>query len=142
MARAEAFQRWTIMEMMELSRHSLPARIRELQRAEILTKKLRKLPPGFYDAITKVMSEIAEDASNALENRDLESYLHLKEEMNTLEKGFRWFFQVRWEKIALYSMYDLNQEDMAVLSSYEKAALLEFKSVYDRFYGKITGGEQ
>ncbi|PYB68282.1 hypothetical protein DMB44_04355 [Thermoplasma sp. Kam2015] len=125
-----------------MSRHNLTTRIRELQRAEILTKKLRKLPTGFYDSVKKVMSEIAEDASKALENRDLEGYLHFKEEMNALEKGFRWFFQVRWEKIALYSMYDLNQEDLAVLSSYEKAAVLEFKSVYDRFYSQFTGGDQ
>ena len=66
----------------------------------------------------------------------------LKEQKSEFKKNFRMFFQRRWEKIASLAQYDIDQELLMVLSSYEKAAALEFKTVYNKFYGQFVGGEK
>ena len=68
--------------------------------------------------------------------------MSLKERKSKFEKNFRMFFQRRWEKIAALSQYDIDQDDLSVLSSYEKAAILEFRAVFGKYYGQFVGGEQ
>ena len=129
-------------EIRVLTRNNFPSKIDELFRVEVKTKKLHKLPVGFYDSLRKEMESYDLEIRNALERKDIEDYVSLKEQKSEFEKNFRMFFQRRWEKIAALSQYDIDQELLMVLSSYEKAAALEFKTVYNKFYGQFVGGEQ
>ena len=129
-------------EIRVLTRDNFPSKIDELFRIEIKSKKLHKLPVGFYDSLKKEMQSYVLEMQNALDRKDIEAYISLKEQKSEFEKNFRMFFQRRWEKIASLAQYDIDQDLLMVLSSYEKAAALEFKTVYNKFYGQFVGGEQ
>ena len=129
-------------EIRVLTRDNFQSKIDELFRIEIKSKKLHKLPVGFYDSLKKEMQSYVLEMQNALDRKDIEAYISLKEQKSEFEKNFRMFFQRRWEKIASLAQYDIDQELLMVLSSYEKAAALEFKTVYNKFYGQFVGGEQ
>ena len=129
-------------EIRVLTRDNFQSKIDELFRMEIKSKKLHKLPVGFYDSLKKEMQSYVLEMQNALDNKDIEAYISLKEQKSEFEKNFRMFFQRRWEKIASLAQYDIDQDLLMVLSSYEKAAALEFKTVYNKFYGQFVGGEQ
>ncbi len=129
-------------EIRVLTRDNFQSKIDELFRMEIKSKKLHKLPVGFYDSLKKEMQSYVLEMQNALDRKDIEAYISLKEQKSEFEKNFRMFFQRRWEKIASLAQYDIDQDLLMVLSSYEKAAALEFKTVYNKFYGQFVGGEQ
>jgi DNA replication initiation complex subunit (GINS family) len=129
-------------EIRVLTRDNFQSKIDELFRIEIKSKKLHKLPVGFYDSLKKEMQSYVLEMQNALDRKDIEAYISLKEQKSEFEKNFRMFFQRRWEKIASLAQYDIDQDLLMVLSSYEKAAALEFKTVYNKFYGQFVGGEQ
>ena len=129
-------------EIRVLTRDNFQSKIDELFRIEIKSKKLHKLPVGFYDSLKKEMQSYVLEMQNALDRKDIEAYVSLKEQKSEFKKNFRMFFQRRWEKIASLAQYDIDQELLMVLSSYEKAAALEFKTVYNKFYGQFVGGEQ
>ena len=129
-------------EIRVLTRDNFQSKIDELFRIEIKSKKLHKLPVGFYDSLKKEMQSYDLEMQKALDRKDIEAYVSLKEQKSEFEKNFRMFFQRRWEKIASLAQYDIDQELLMVLSSYEKAAALEFKTVYNKFYDQFVGGEQ
>ena len=129
-------------EIRVLTRDNFPSKIDELFRIEIKSKQLHKLPVGFYDSLRKEMESYDLEIKNALERKDIEAYVGLKEQKSEFVKNFRMFFQRRWEKIASLAQYDIDQELLMVLSSYEKAAAFEFKTIYNKFYDQFVGGEQ
>ena len=129
-------------EIRVLTRDNFPSKIDELFRIEIKSKKLHKLPVGFYDSLRKEMESYDLEIRNALERKDIEDYVSLKEQKSEFVKNFRMFFQRRWEKISSLAQYDIDQDDLSVLSSYEKAAILEFRAVFGKYYGQFVGGEQ
>ena len=129
-------------EMKVLTRKNIQDEIVNLMRIEIKTKKIRKLPTGFYDSFRKILGEYEVEATAALENKDLTNYLRIREEETRLKIDFKVFFQRRWEKISSYAPYDVDQETLSVLSSPEKASILEFKAVYAKYFNQFIGGEQ
>jgi DNA replication factor GINS len=129
-------------EMKVLTRKNIQDEIVNLMRIEIKTKKIRKLPTGFYDSFRKILEEYEVEATAALENKDLTTYLRIREEETRLKIDFKVFFQRRWEKISAYAPYDVDQETLSVLSSPEKASILEFKAVYAKYFNQFIGGEQ
>ena len=90
----------------------------------------------------KVAVSFDAEAEDALERQDITTYIKMKEQKLELEKDFKVFFQRRWEKISTYALYDIDQETLSVLSSPEKAAILEFKAVHVKYFNQFTGGEQ
>jgi len=130
------------MEVRVLSRNNIRDEILNLMRVEIKTKKIHSLPVGFYATVRKILDEYESEKKKALENRDIETYLSTNKDENTLKNDFRWFLQKRWEKLAAYAPYDVDQETLSVLSNPEKAALLEFKAVYSKYLAQFLGGEQ
>ena len=129
-------------EMKVLTRENVASKLTELLRIEIKSKKLHRLPVGFYDSFRKVALSYDVDANDALERRDITTYIKLKDQKSDLEKEFKMFFQRRWEKIAALSQYDVDQETLSVLSSPEKVSILEFKAVYAKYFNQFIGGEQ
>ena len=129
-------------EIKVLTRKNIQDEIVNLMRIEIKTKKIRKLPTGFYDSFRKILGEYEVEATAALENKDLTNYLRIIEEETRLKIDFKVFFQRRWEKISSYAPYDVDQETLSVLSSPEKASILEFKAVYAKYFNQFIGGEQ
>ena len=129
-------------EIKVLTRDNVASKLTELLRMEIKSKKLHKLPIGFYDSFRKVAVSFDSEAEDALERQDITAYIKLKEQKLELEKDFKVFFQRRWEKISTYALYDIDQETLSVLSSPEKAAILEFKAVYAKYFGQFMEGEQ
>ena len=129
-------------EMKILTRENVASKLTELLRMEIKSKKLHRLPVGFYDSFRKVALSYDVDANDALERRDITTYIKLKDQKSDLEKEFKMFFQRRWEKIAALSQYEVDQDLLSALSSHEKASILEFKAVFSKYYGQFIGGEQ
>jgi len=129
-------------EIKVLTRDNVESKLIELLRIEVKSHKLRKLPIGFYASFRKVIVSLDQECNDALESNDITSYLRLKEQKARLENSFKVFYQKRWEKIAALAQYDLNQDDLSSLSNQEKAAVLEFKALYSKFFNQFTGGEQ
>ena len=123
-----------------LSRRNVETQLKGLLRVEITSRKLRKLPTGFYDTFRKTMESIDQEIEDLRERGGLQEILSLAEEKRSIESDFQAFFQRRWEKVASIAQYDIDQEDLSSLSSYEKAAILEFKAVYAKYFSQFAGG--
>ena len=107
-------------EMKVLTRDNFRSKIDELFRMEIKSRKLHRLPVGFYDSLRKEMESYDLEIKNALERTDVEAYVALKEKKSEFEKDFKMFFQRRWEKIAALSQYDIDQDDLSEISIRER----------------------
>ena len=72
-------------EIRVLTRDNFQSKIDELFRMEIKSKKLHKLPVGFYDSLKKEMQSYDLEMQNALDRKDIEAYISLKEQKSEFE---------------------------------------------------------
>jgi len=121
------------------SRTNIESQLTDVLRIENKTRRLQKLPAGFYDSVKAAFESVDAEANDALEREDINLYGSLRMERSKLENNFMAFFQKRWEKIAAISQYDLDQSLISSLSSQEMAAALEFKAVYSKYYNQSVG---
>jgi DNA replication factor GINS len=94
--------------------------LRSFLRAEARTKKIRKMEPTFYRNIVSALETLMQESESHLKDRDISSYIRIKERMDEIERDFKALFQRRFEKIASLSVYDLDSELMSSLTPEEK----------------------
>ncbi len=106
--------------------------------SERKTRKLNKLDPNFYKNIYSLFSDLKIEKSEAL-STDIMKYMEITRLLDDVKKNFKAFFQVRFEKIARYSVYDLTDDILYNLTNEEKNIIKEFsdkmKYYYDYFIG-------
>ena len=99
--------------------------LRSVIRAEIRSRKIRKIDPSFYKSINSALYTLRTEAEVYLKNQDIGKYIQIKNRADDLERDFKSFFQRRFEKIATRSIYDLDGELMNSLTPEEKEFITE-----------------
>ncbi len=112
--------------------------------SERKTRKLNKLDPNFYKNIYSTFSELKDEKAEALPT-DIIKYMEITHLLDDVKKNFKAFFQVRFEKIARYSVYELTDDILYNLTNEEKNIIKDFsekmKYYYDDFIGSSTAVE-
>ncbi len=112
--------------------------------SERKTRKLNKLDPNFYKNIYSTFSELKDEKAEALPT-DIIKYMEITHLLDDVKKNFKAFFQVRFEKIARYSVYELTDDTLYNLTNEEKNIIKDFsekmKYYYDDFIGSSTAVE-
>jgi len=129
-------------EMKVLTRKNIRDELLSLLRMEIKSRKIHKLPTGFYDSYKKILNEYEQECERAIEEKAIDEYLRIKEEKTRLENDFRDFLNRRLEKICSSSPYEVDRDALAVLSGPEKALMLELQAILSRYSSQFLGGEQ
>jgi len=101
--------------------------------SERKTRKLNKLDPNFYKNIYSLFSDLKIEKSEAL-STDIMKYMEITRLLDDVKKNFKAFFQVRFEKIARYSVYDLTDDILYNLTNEEKNAIKEFSDKMKYYY--------
>lgn len=94
--------------------------LKSVLRVEVKSKKIKKIEPNFYKVIVNALESLNSDAEDHLSNQNITGYIQTKERISEIEKDFKAFFQRRFEKIATYSIYDLETDLMNSLTPEEK----------------------
>ncbi|MHB1708781.1 MAG: hypothetical protein ACYCT2_04815 [Thermoplasmataceae archaeon] len=115
--------------------------LRDMLRVETKSRSIRKIQGDFYTRFQKVISDLRRQSDEALKNRDIQQYMIIKEQLSNTEMDFKAFFEKRFEKIAMLSLYDIDQDLLSRLTQEEKAAIAEYKSVSEKYSRILQEGE-
>ena len=117
--------------------------IRSMIRAEIRSRKIRKIDPSFYKNINSALYTLRTEAEVYLKNQDIGKYIQIKNRADDLERDFKSFFQRRFEKIATRSIYDLEGELMNALTPEEKEFITELhNAMRDEYNALLSESKQ
>jgi len=111
--------------------------LRSMIRAEIRSRKIRKIDPSFYKSINSALYTLRTEAEVYLKNQDIGKYIQIKNRADDLERDFKSFFQRRFEKIATRSIYDLDGELMNSLTPEEKEFITELHNAMRDEYNAL-----
>ncbi len=115
--------------------------LRDMLRVEVKSRSIRKIPGDFYTRFQKVVSDLRRQSDEALENKDIQQYMIIKEQLANTEMDFKAFFERRFEKIAMLSLYDIDQDLLSRLTQEEKASIAEYRSVSEKYSRILQEGE-
>lgn len=116
--------------------------LRSFLRAEARTKKIRKMEPAFYRNIVSALETLTQESESHLKERNISSYIRIKERMDEIERDFKALFQRRFEKIASLSVYDLDSELMSSLTPEEKEFIVVLHNLIQDQYKVLLQREK
>lgn len=120
--------------------------LRSFLRVEVRSKKLKKLDPAFYKNVTSALDTLKDEAEIYLQKQDITNYINIKARINDIERDFRALFQRRFEKIATFSIYDLDSELMNSLTPEEKEFITRLHNMmqdqYNMLLNKVAAEEE
>ena len=73
--------------------------------SERKSRKLNRIEPNFYKNIHSLFVELTEEKDRVVSS-DITEYMEITKLLDEVRKNFKAFFQVRFEKIGKYSVYD------------------------------------
>ncbi|WP_393971470.1 hypothetical protein OXIME_000028 [Oxyplasma meridianum] len=111
--------------------------LKSVLRVEVKSKKIKKIESNFYKVIVNALESLNSDAEDYLSNQDITGYIQTKERISEIEKDFKAFFQRRFEKIATYSIYDLETELMNLLTPEEKEFITKLHNAMQDEYDHL-----
>ncbi len=97
-------------------------------------KKLNKINPNFYKDIHEILLELEDEKNSVLADTDIKKYMEITKLIDDLKKNFRAFFQVRFEKIARYSVYDITDDITENMTPEEKNIINEISLKLRDYY--------
>ena len=121
--------------------------IKSMLFSERKSRKLNKIEPNFYKNIYSLFVDLNAEKERVV-STDITEYIEITKLLDDARKNFKAFFQVRFEKIAKYSVYDEIEEFIYNMSPEEKGIMRDLneqmKNYYKDFIGaaKPEGGEK
>ncbi len=121
--------------------------IKSMLFSERKSRKLNKIEPNFYKNIYSLFVDLNAEKERVV-STDITEYMEITKLLDDARKNFKAFFQVRFEKIAKYSVYDEIEEFIYNMSPEEKGIMRDLneqmKNYYKDFIGaaKPEGGEK
>ncbi|MEM0140199.1 MAG: hypothetical protein QXZ44_06270 [Ferroplasma sp.] len=109
--------------------------------SERKSRKLNKLEPNFYKNLHLFFIDLNSEKDIAL-TTDIKEYLEITRLLAEARKNFKAFFQVRFEKIAKYSVYDEIEEYSYNLTGEEKNIMRELNTQMLAYYSDFIAMEQ
>ncbi len=94
--------------------------LKSFLRVEKKSKKVKKLEGGFYREIVDALETLRAESEKLLKNQDISNYISINNRIQELERDFRDFFQRRFSKMAVLSLYDLDSDLMNSLTGEER----------------------
>ncbi len=109
--------------------------------SERKSRKLNKVEPNFYKNLHSFFVELNLEKDRVV-TTDIKEYMEITSLLSEARKNFRAFFQVRFEKIAKYSVYEDIEEFLYNLTGEEKNILKELNSKMMGYYEDFTAIER
>ncbi len=106
--------------------------------SERKTRKINRIDPNFYKNIYSLFSDLKVEKEEAL-STDIMKYMEITRLLDDVRKNFKAFFQVRFEKIARYSVYELTDDTLYNLTNEEKNIIKEFSDKMKYYYDDFIG---
>ncbi|WP_061951272.1 hypothetical protein [Acidiplasma cupricumulans] len=78
--------------------------------------------------------ELEDEKNSVLADTDIKKYMEITKLIDDLKKNFRAFFQVRFEKIARYSVYDITDDITENMTPEEKNIINEISLKLRDYY--------
>ncbi len=94
--------------------------LKSFLRVEKKSKKVKKLDGSFYREIVDALETLRSESEKLLKNQDISNYISINNRIQELERDFRDFFQRRFSKMAVLSLYDLDADMMNSLTGEER----------------------
>ncbi len=105
-------------------------------------RKLDKLEPNFYKNIHSLLIELDVEKNDMLLKAEIKKYMDITHLIDEIRKNFKAFFQIRFEKIARYSVYDMRDSILENMTPEEKNIIKELSSKIDAYYSDFSGVRQ
>lgn len=122
-------------------RGNIKIELMDLLRVENGSRKLIRLPSGFYERLQNALAEIQKEKAARLMENEITEYIELGVQENDIMIVFKMFFERRFEKIAAVSLYSLGLEIISQLTEEEREAYEEFHSVSEKLFRTLMGGK-
>ena len=122
-------------------RDNVKMEILDLVRIETGSRKIGKLPPGFYGKLQRVLVQIKEEKDARLAESEISEYIALNMQEKDIQSNFKALFEKRFEKLAGMSIYNLSEDILSRMTQEEKAAYTEYRFVTERYFRILTEGE-
>ncbi len=119
--------------------------IKSMLFSERKSRKLNKIEANFYKNIYSLFVDLNAEKERAV-STDITEYMEITKLLDDAKKNFKAFFQVRFEKIAKYSVYDEIEEFLYNMSPEEKGIMRDLnermKNYYNDFIGAIRSEKE
>ncbi|WMT51764.1 MAG: hypothetical protein RE471_02505 [Ferroplasma sp.] len=112
--------------------------IKSMLFSERKSRKLNKIEPNFYKNIYSLFVELNAEKEMVV-STDITEYMEITKLLDDARKNFKAFFQVRFEKIAKYSVYDDIEEFLYNMSPEEKGIMRELNEQMKNYYNDFIG---
>ena len=109
-------------------------------RVEKNSKRVRKIDARFYEMFREAYATLSQEAEKQA-SQDIDKYLQIKERIRKFETEFRTFFQLRFSKISRLSVYQIDEEDLEMLTESERKYLKELRSRTQDEFMILSRGE-
>ena len=94
--------------------------LKSMLRVETKSRKIKKLDHGFYKGLVEVLTSLRFEADGYLHSNDITNYIKVNERIKNIESDFKAFFEKRFEKIAVLSIYDIGLDLIELLTPEER----------------------
>ena len=94
--------------------------LKSMLRVETKSRKIKKLDHGFYKGLVEVLTSLRFEADGYLHSNDITNYIKVNERIKNIESDFKAFFEKRFEKIAVLSIYDIGLDLVELLTPEER----------------------
>jgi DNA replication factor GINS len=112
--------------------------IKSMLFSERKSRKLNKIEPNFYKNIYSLFVELNAEKERVV-STDITEYMEITKLLDDARKNFKAFFQVRFEKIAKYSVYDEIEEFLYNMSPEEKGIIRDLNEQMKNYYNDFIG---
>ena len=128
-----------VMIMIDISKYDkLLEDLKAMLFSERKSRKLNRIEPNFYKNIHSLFVELTEEKDRVVSS-DITEYMEITKLLDEVRKNFKAFFQVRFEKIGKYSVYDEIEEYLYNMSSEEKNIIKELNGQMKGYYNDFIG---
>ncbi len=129
----------SVIIMIDISKYDkLLEDLKAMLFSERKSRKLNRIEPNFYKNIHSLFVDLSREKDLAISG-DITEYMEITKLLDEVKKNFKAFFQVRFEKIGKYSVYDEIEEYLYNMSPEEKNIMKELNSQMKGYYNDFIG---
>ncbi len=111
--------------------------LKSLIRVEKKSKKVKKLDGGFYKSVVDALETLRSEAEKHLKNQDISNYININNRIQEIERDFKDFFQRRFSKMAILSLYELDSDLMNSLTGEEREFVTRLHNMMQDEFNKL-----
>lgn len=111
--------------------------LKSLIRVEKKSKKVKKLEASFYKGVVEALETLRSESETHLKNQDISNYISINNRIQEIERDFKDFFQRRFSKMAVLSMYELDSDLMNSLTGEERDFMTRLHNMVQDEYNKL-----